>query len=69
MEISKINIPYWMLSEKEATDLADLMDVVVEVTETGLDHIVFLLPTGQAFKYSRRGLESANADLLTKQLA
>ena len=56
-EISKINIPYWMFSHEEATALSDLKDAVAEVTNTEPDHMLFMVPTGQAFKYSRRGLE------------
>ena len=51
-EISKISIPYWMLSE----GAADLKDAVAELTEVGPEGISFRVPTGQRFHYSRHGL-------------
>ena len=54
-EISKISIPYWMISE----EAADFEDAVAELTEAGPDSISFRVPTGQQFRYSRKGLQQA----------
>ena len=52
--ISKISIPYWMISE----GAADLKDAVADLTEVGPKGISFLVPTGQRFHYSRQGLRT-----------
>ena len=56
-EISKISIPYWMLDDKDATTLADLKDLVADTIETGPGYVIFIVPTGQLFQYSRYGLQ------------